>query len=221
MEIVVATTIFALVVVALTALFNYSLKINRRAEALRQATQGMRNFAEYLVKEIRNGQIDYSVTNAGSSNKVAAPIGPCPHPPSSLPVGADNDNSKGNIYGQIGGNADNALGLITPEGARECIYLADGSGNPVAGFSGVKLMVNKNNSIVESVNPPNFTIDTLIFYVRPLTDPYTNLPVGSLPEVQPMVSFMIKFTAKLPTGEQLPIYYQTSVSSDLYDIPNQ
>lgn len=220
MEILVATTIFAFVCVALTSLFNYTLKINRRAEALRQATQGMRNFTEFLVKEIRNGQIDYSVANAGSSNRVATPITPCPHPAVSLPVGVQNDNNAGKIYGQTAAGSDNRLGIITPEGDRQCIYLADSSGTVATGFTGAKIKINKNNTVTEDINPQNFTVDYLAFQVRPLIDPYTNNPLGTLAKIQPTVSISAKFTASLPTGEQVSIYYQTSVSSDKYDIPN-
>lgn len=59
MEIVVATTIFASSLTLMMALFNYTLKINRRVDAQRQTAQGTRNFMEFLVREIRNGKIDY------------------------------------------------------------------------------------------------------------------------------------------------------------------
>ena len=59
MEIVVATTIFATSLTLMMALFNYTLKINRRVDAQRQTAQGTRNFMEFLVREIRNGKIDY------------------------------------------------------------------------------------------------------------------------------------------------------------------
>jgi prepilin-type N-terminal cleavage/methylation domain-containing protein len=62
MEIVVATTIFATVVTIMMVLFNYTLQINRRVDALRQSAQGTRNFIEFLVREIRNGKIDYVTT---------------------------------------------------------------------------------------------------------------------------------------------------------------
>lgn len=223
MEIVVATTIFAFVAVAMMALFNYTLKINRRADALRQATQGMRNLTEFLVKEVRNGKIDYSVS---SGKVVASPSGwRCPLP--SVPVGQDNRNDGGNIYGQ--GNptlgADNALGIVTTEGDRECIYLVqvDQSGvesyDP-AQFTGQKLKLNKNGR-VEDLTPPNVFIEYAMFAVRPLKDPYTTLPAGSSPKVQPLVTINLKFSAHLPTGEVVPIYYQTTVSSDKYDVPTQ
>ncbi len=225
MEILVATTVFAFTVVALTSLLNYTLKINRRAEALRQATQGMRNFAEFLVKEIRNGQIDYSVSNG----LVKSPIGVCPSPYPRVVGGITVNNVGGAynngvpIYGKIGPNynVDNSLGIITPEGDRECIYYADNTGALVTGLSnGSQIWVKKNTSPAESINPPNFKVNYLAFYVRPLDDPYTNYP-SPPPKTQPLVSFEIKFTVALPTGEQVPLYYQTSVSSDKYDIPNQ
>ena len=97
---------------------------------------------------------------------------------------------------------------------------SDGSYNPTL-LTGKILKINKNNSVTEDINPPNFTVDFLAFYVRPIIDPYTNIPNGSLAKIQPMVSFAMQFTAKLPTGEQVPIYYQTSVSSDKFDVLNQ
>src|SRR3989344_4560503 len=74
-EVVVATTIFAIVAAAMMALFNFTLKINRRAEALRQATQGIRNFTEYIVKIVRNGRIDYGIEKDLSGLNSA--VGPC------------------------------------------------------------------------------------------------------------------------------------------------
>ncbi len=59
MEIVVATTIFASALTIMLALFNYTLQINRRVDAQRQSAQGTRNLMEYLVREIRNGKVDY------------------------------------------------------------------------------------------------------------------------------------------------------------------
>ena len=64
MEILVATTIFVISVTIMMVLFNYTLKINRQVDALRQSSQGTRNFAEFLVREIRNGKIDYVTSYA-------------------------------------------------------------------------------------------------------------------------------------------------------------
>lgn len=91
-EIVVATTIFATVITVMFSLFNYTLKINRRTEALRQASQGVRNFTEFLVKEIRNGKIDYQ----------------------SPPVVSQCSTSYA--------SATKYLALVNVDGERECIY---------------------------------------------------------------------------------------------------
>ncbi len=64
MEIIIATALFITVVASVMSLFNYVLKINRRVQAMRQVTQGSRNFTEAVVREIRNGQIDYNSTNS-------------------------------------------------------------------------------------------------------------------------------------------------------------
>ena len=220
MEIVVATTIFAIVVSALMGLFDYTLKINRKAEALRQATQGMRNFVEFVAKEVRNGRIDYSV-GSDANHTIQAAITPCPAP---TPIGAAYNNTQ-NIYGKSGnsGGADNALGIVTTEGDRECFYLADNSGTWIgnngnaADFSGANLMVKKNNNSAQQLNPPNFTVKNVLFYVRPLKDPYT---FPNSPKIQPLVMMQFLFVVKLPSGDTVPIYYQSTVSSDKYDIPS-
>lgn len=229
MEIVVATTIFAIVVTALLSLFNYVLKINRRTEALRQATQGMRNVVEFLTKEIRNGQIDYSVANG----RVGNPVLPCLKPPL-YAVNQSNRNESGNdVYGQNQNvqfnHNDNRLGIITEDGLRECIFFADANGNSIdtnangSGFaSGTQLIMAKivdptSDPVRVSLSPANFKVVKALFRVRPLQDPYT--VVGGSPKIQPSVSMYFEFLADLPTGEQFPIYYQTTVSSDKYDVP--
>src|SRR5882672_11448170 len=114
MEIMVATVIFAIVTVALLSLFNYVLKINRRSEALRQASQGMRNFVEFLVKEVRNGQVDYYV-NGGQT--YSGGIGPCAPPGS---AGAAVNGASTYL------NPENRLGLINTDNIQECFYLGYG-----------------------------------------------------------------------------------------------
>ena len=59
-EIIVSTAIFVTVVASMLAIFNYTLQINRRVQALREVVQGTRTFAETVTREIRNGRIDYS-----------------------------------------------------------------------------------------------------------------------------------------------------------------
>lgn len=187
-EIVVSTAIFAVVLTMMLTLFNYTLKINRRAEALRQATQGARNFTEFLIKEIRNGRIDYGPPPEGLQPK--------------SPCATSYDNSL------IG---DNHLGLVNIDNEQECIYL-----------SGANLMMIKSVGTQDfnpqRLNPPGVDILSLKFYVKPATNPYdTNNP----PKIQPLVTLLIKLQVKLSNGEApVIIPYQTSISTDFYDLPH-
>lgn len=217
MEIVVATTIFAFVFASLLALFNYTLKINRKAEALRQATQGMRNFIEYLVKEVRNGQLDYYVINGTISVPAFSMTSPC-----RLPAGGVGSNTYS--------SKENRLGIINTDGVQECFYYGKLDGTYVdtigstpstfATTTGGTLVLQKAGvNGAQILNPPNFNIENLMFVIRPVKDPYTY--TGGLSETSPAVSIFIKFTTNLPTGEKVPIYYQTTVSTAQYDIPSE
>ncbi len=235
MEIMVSTTIFAIVAVALLSLFNHVLKINRKTEALRQASQGMRNFVELLVKEIRNGQIDYYVANGQtwSAGIAGAPCGP------KGTVGANVTSALSSTYNY----KENKLGLINTENIQECFYLADDLGvyagagkflgNAVSTRPVKNLMMMKSGvPTAQALNPPNFSVKKLMFLIRPVCDPYLYSPSASpagsgcldysndYPRIQPAVTVFIHFEVTLPTKEVMPIYYQTSVSSNKYDIPS-
>ena len=226
MEIMVATVIFVIVTVALLSLFNYVLKINRRSDALRQASQDTRDFVEFLVKEVRNGQIDYYVNNGqtyGNYINNDIPQAPC-RPPAQGPVGSSPTYQ----------TESNWLGIKNTDNVQECFYLANPDGtyvnsvgqhttltfSPASGQT-FNLDMMKNGVVsAQTLNPPNARIDYLMFMVSPQSDPYSRVS-GSLPKKQPVVVLAIKFVVQLPTGEQVPIYYQTAVSENKYDIPNQ
>lgn len=240
MEIIVATTIFAVTCASILALFNYTLKINRRAEAIRQASQGARNLIEYIVKEVRNGQIDYGVVNGQTASSLY-PVGPCRAPVIGAPAGAPPVYPVGDTYS----NKNNRIAILTPEGDIECIYLAYGPGNTGGGggtavavgtyadYYGTSadnpnpvLAIQKNNLPIEVLTPPNLSLQSLSFVIRPICDPYSpgcNVPNGpqGYSKIQPAVTIMFKFALKLPTGEQSVMYYQTSAATNVYDIPNQ
>ncbi len=216
MEIVVATTIFAFVAASLMALFNFTLKINRRTEAQRQAVQGMRNVVEYVVKTVRNGQIDYNVVGGST---IIPPVGPCPQPSESGPPDGIHDGN--NTYL----TRENRLSLYDEEDKRLCLYLGNSAGNYVnpgvfSGANAQTLVLEKEGGFKQALNPPNFKIENLMFLIRPLEDPYF-AGAGGLIRVQPSVTIIIKAVADLPTKEKFSIFYQTTVSSDKYDIPNK
>lgn len=227
MEIIVSTTIFAFVVTALLSMFNYTLKINRRSEALRQATQGMRNFVEYLVKEIRNGEIDYGIIN-GSTYTSAWPAIP-PYCGLALPgpAGTSVAGSAASTYSMSGGKS-NKIAIINSEGEQKCFYFGTSGGTSPAGDG---VFYQANGTIAEEtisgfrqiLNPPNFRVENLMFIIRPTCDPYTICADygNSYPKTQPVVELMMKFVTELPTKEKVIINYQTTVSLNKYDIPNQ
>jgi type II secretory pathway pseudopilin PulG len=232
MEILVATTVFTVASVSIFGLFNYVLKINRRAEALRQASQGIRDFVEYMAKEIRNGQVYYFVSNGTNyTQKIngdnSAPCGP-PGTPGTSATGADTYTEQ-----------ENKVAVLNTDNVPECFYLGYGPGGSTAQNtyvgSGIfskdtnpsspgynpnpALVVAKNGvPVPQSINPSNMRIDNLAFIVRPQKDPYT--ATGGLARRQPFVSIFLKATVQLGTGEIVPITYQTTVSSNKYDIPN-
>ena len=223
MEIMVATTLFAFTSVALTTLFNYTLKINRRAEALRQATQGIRDFVELIAKEVRNGQIDYGVVDPGQVVE-GAPVGPCPIPSSAAYsqslIGVQNVASS---YQTL----ENKLGVVDINGVQSCFYLGLSSTDdtPVANtvHTGQLYLKKGSSGVPQPVNTPNLTVNYLGFLIRPTCDPYGIYcqDYGNhASKIQPFVTIMANFTTKLPTGEQVNLYYQTTVSTDKYDVPN-
>lgn len=202
MEVVVSVTIFAGTVTMMLSLFNTTLKIYRKVEAQRQISQSVRTTMEFLVKEIRNGQVDYNVVDGitittptvGCDGTIAGVAAKRP-----AELGSDS-------YQQV----ENAIQLINVDGERECIYL-----------SGTNLFLRKDAQTEPSqLNPANVSISMFKLYVRPRRDPYTD---GSTPLIyeQPSVTIVAVATVTLPTGEVRTIPYQTSVASHVYDIPGK
>jgi len=194
MEIVVATTIFATSLTLILVLFTYTLKINRRVEALRQVSQAARNFTEFLVREIRNGTIDYS----GTIEPTRCPLN---YP--------------------LNGATATYLALVNRSGDRECFYLlVDASGN---GNLWLRKVPPVGNPTTEQVNPTGVTLDPakFRFFVRPLTNP--KLVSGSnYPGVQPMVTLLMNLTVRGNSADAPTVIpYQTTVSIDAYDIPHR
>ncbi|HMR55387.1 MAG TPA: hypothetical protein PKD34_02235 [Candidatus Doudnabacteria bacterium] len=182
MEIIVATAIFVTVVSSILALFNYVLKINRQVQAVRQVTQGTRNFTEVLSREIRNGRIDYSQPNG-------------------TPCAASNYELEKSQSLSI----ENYTGEIT------CLYLDEN------GLMFLTRSTPDGTSEPQVVNPPNFSInpDTFRFIVRPDESPLVNNQ-----GVQPFVTILAEFEVYKGLPDEQVIPYQTTISSDVYDIPS-
>jgi type II secretory pathway pseudopilin PulG len=190
MEVVVATTLFATVLTLMLSLFNYTLKINRRTEALRQASQGMRNFTEYITKEVRNGKIDYTNTVSAAE-------------------------CQGN-YDNVTGYTD-FLKIVNSSGENICIKWVNENGGVLKLF--------KNGITVQNITPTNMQIPVAKFHIRPLCDPATQCYVNNkgapdYPGIQPFATIVMQFKVVLPSGEVQSIPYQTTISTDQYDVPH-
>lgn len=120
---------------------------------------------------------------------------------------SDNSNCNANNYAY---DTNQSLAIINKNGERLCFYI-----------SGNNLVVTKGANS-ENVNPPKFYVknSSFRFIVRPKNNPNPG-GFGTNPGIQPMVSIFGEFYYQANSGENpLVIPYQTSISTDVYDIPN-
>ncbi len=66
-EALVATFLFAIVISSVIGIYLTTLRINRRANAIRTASENARFLTELISKEVRNGKIDYNDSCNGLS----------------------------------------------------------------------------------------------------------------------------------------------------------
>lgn len=97
-EAIVATSIFAFAMVSIIGVYLSTVRINRRTDLIRTASENVRFISEYLSKEIRNGQLNYF----GPASS------PCVVPPFTSP--------------------SNTLSIVNVDGERLCFYLGTASG---------------------------------------------------------------------------------------------
>ncbi len=104
-----------------------------------------------------------------------------------------------------------SLAMISYTGERLCFYFD-------ADTNSLKLRRQTSGaSTEETINPPNMTInpDTFRFLVRPTKDPFT-----AKQGIQPMVTILAEFEVFKGTMNQKIVPYQSTISTDVYDIPN-
>lgn len=190
-EIIVATALFALTISLIMGLFTSTLRINRKVQAIRAAVQGTRNFNEMLAREVRNGRIYYKDT------------------------GASSDNCSVNNASNYNGN-HTGLTMVTASGDSLCFYLVkDGSKG--------RLYVKKYISSTSALDPQEITSnnvwvdpDTFSFQVQPGLAPSTSQ------SSQPRVTIYADFISQASgIADQIIIPYQTTISTDVYDIPKK
>ncbi len=185
-EVIVSTAIFITVVSAMLSLFTYTLRINRRVQALREVVQTSRLFTETLTREIRNGRIDYTswATECNVSNYLS--------------------------------NTNQSLGVIAKNGDKLCFYIDQSSG---------QFLMRKQTATSTDVSPvfesTRFAVipGTFRFLVNPKVDPNPSSP--PYPEQQPFVVILAQFQLTGIDNTPTIMNYQTTISTDVYDIFNQ
>jgi prepilin-type N-terminal cleavage/methylation domain-containing protein len=206
-EILVSMTIFLSVSGAIIGIYNDVLRMNKRAQAMRLATDNARYMLEYLAREIRNGKILYS----NKPNFCGAGVafdGEIPVPSTFLPI-------------------------VNVDGEKECFYFGDEaaySNDSVSGdVSGVSpdsyqyLWLSKVSGGVTQapakLNSEGVVVKDLRFFVSPSTDPYDYSAGGPIPK-QESVTITATIIATTDPRNTVTIPFQTTISLPLYDIPH-
>ena len=201
-ELLVSVSIFAVVVTLGLAIFNQVLQIQRRSEVTRRLTQAVRNTSEFLVKEIRNGKIDYGIQNGATLKNPY--LSHCPQP---LSVNGSA------TYVWNNANYNQAIAIDNDAGETECVYYV---------VAQKALYLEKLGlTTPQRLTPGDVSIDRFEVRLVPGRDPYMDVPPGSLAETQPLAQILMVATAALPGGGGKTINYQTAVSTNDYDIPKE
>lgn len=203
MEIVVSLAIFTTTVTMILVIFNFVLRIQRQTDASRQVAQVVRNFAESVVKDIRNGRLDYGFV-AGTD--VLGDFS-----------GNDTCEFPETLEATFATEGQSNVSLVNLGGERVCIFLGDGT----AGEEGNLYIQKSTADSYAQINPDNVTVNQAWFYVRPIRDPYiSDVGAGGLSAHQPLVTVLLDMSVSLPGTADRRILYQTSVSTYQYDIPH-
>lgn len=104
------------------------------------------------------------------------------------------------------------LALITYNGDKLCFYL-----NPTDEKLYIE-RISSSGTVTDSINPSRVTVNagSFMFAVHPSQDPLSNNQ-----GIQPMVTIMAEFVVNKNGRDQVVVPYQTTISSDVYDIPNK
>jgi type II secretory pathway pseudopilin PulG len=191
-EAIVATFLFTIMMASIMGVYLSTIKLHRRADAVRKATEHARFISESMSKEIRNGVIDWEE--------------PKPLNVASFCGGAPSTNP------------DYRLSIINVDGNRLCYYLGDDSGFLSA--SGQVLWLIKNDLGSVRLSSEDVRIKNFRIYVNPLVNPYCNDPpscsnIGT--DVQPRVTIVANIESVSDPKNIVSIPIQTTVNLPIYD----
>ncbi len=115
-------------------------------------------------------------------------------------------------YGQYRKSDNQVLAIVTYTGDRLCFYYDKPS------QSLILQRQTATSTTTESINPSNLTINnnSFRFIVRP-----SSSPLSDNQGIQPMVTIIAQFEIYKGQSDQVLIPYQTTISTDVYDIPHK
>jgi prepilin-type N-terminal cleavage/methylation domain-containing protein len=126
----------------------------------------------------------------------------------------DYSSTDSNCSGSYNQSKNQSLAIVSRDGQKSCFYLVNNQG-------GKGTLYLSNGSVSDTVfDPKHFHIipETFRFYVYPKTDPNPGSS-GSPPEIQPFVTIVAQFEISgIEPGKTSLINYQTTISTDVYDI---
>jgi hypothetical protein len=191
-EAIVATFLFTITMSSIMGVYLSTIKLHRKADAVRKATEHARFISESMSKEIRNGVIDWEE--------------PKPLNVASFCGGAPSTNP------------DYRLSIINVDGDRLCYYLGDNNGFLSA--SGSALWLIKNDLDAVRLTSIEVKIKFFRIYVNPLENPYCNDPpacssIGT--DVQPRVTIVANIESVSDPKNVVAVPIQTTINLPIYD----
>ena len=190
-EALIATFLFSVTMSSIIGVYLSTIKLHRRANAIRTVTENVRYISESLSKEIRNGNIDWNEPK---------------------PASADTACGRTPVV-----NPDYRLAIVNVEGDRICYYLGDSFG--LRSSTGEYLWMIKNELAPVQLTTSSVKVKHFRVYVYPLTNPYCNDPpdcssIGSTKQPHVVLTALIEsnidpnniFSLPLETTINIPVY---------------
>ncbi|MFA4936782.1 MAG: prepilin-type N-terminal cleavage/methylation domain-containing protein [Patescibacteria group bacterium] len=106
------------------------------------------------------------------------------------------------------------LNLVTSQGAKLVfVYNNPCPDDPAIGC----ITINRDSGGDNVISSPKLSINKLVFYITPLTDPFPENVTASTQDIQPQVTIVLMASStNIKIEDQKPIYLQTTITSRAY-----
>jgi hypothetical protein len=192
MEALIATFLFSVTMSSIIGIYLSTVKLHRRANAIRTVTENVRYISESLSKEIKNGTIDWAEPK---------------------PFTADTACGRTPVA-----NPDWRLPIVNVDGDRICYYLGDTFG--FRSSTGEYLWMIKNELPPVQLTTASVKVKQFRVYVYPLANPYCNNPpscssIGTTK--QPHVIITARIESNIDPNNIVSLPFETTINIPRYD----